>query len=422
VGQGEAVLLAAREDRDRLVHVVAREAERAEQPPHLEHRRAAGHRLQALLHRVAAVEHFHLMLGEVPGDDVVPEDACAARGAQAPGEQLEQGRLARAVGSDQGDPLAPAQQQAQVAVQRGRARVAEGGLLEGDHLLAARRRGRELEVDAARLLGRAGLGRGLGLLGHPLQAAGACLGLTRLSGLGAETLDEPQGVVDLAVEVLLLRVLLLLAQLPQLAVPVVVALVQGQPPAEQLGHLGGQVVEQGAVVGDQDDRAAVRGEELLEPSHRLQIEVVGGLVEEQHVGVAQQEPGEGHALAPAAAQRRQRAGHLGLGEAEPAEHLLGAGGGIEAALGLVQRMEVAVPPGGLGVGGIVRAHRLHAMLDRPQLGLDAQQVRKRQQGLVEDRVAGARRHHLLGQVADGALLRAEDLSPIGELLAEDQPQ
>ena len=48
--------------------------------------------------------------------------------------------------------------------------------------------------------------------------------------------------------------------------------------------LGG-VVEEVAVVGDGDDGAGEAHEELLQPFHRLGVEVVGRLVEQQHVGL-----------------------------------------------------------------------------------------------------------------------------------------
>ena len=51
----------------------------------------------------------------------------------------------------------------------------------------------------------------------------------------------------------------------------------------------GDVVEEVAIVGDRDDRARVLLEEPLEPGHGLGVEVVGGLVEQQQVGLAKQQ-------------------------------------------------------------------------------------------------------------------------------------
>ncbi len=49
------------------------------------------------------------------------------------------------------------------------------------------------------------------------------------------------------------------------------------------------VIEEVPVVSHGENCAGVRREELLEPQHRLGVEVVGGLVEEQQVGLAQQQ-------------------------------------------------------------------------------------------------------------------------------------
>ena len=66
-------------------------------------------------------------------------------------------------------------------------------------------------------------------------------------------------------------------------------------------------------MGDGDDRARVVLEELLEPGHRLGVEMVGGLVEEQEVGRPEQQPAERHAAALPARERR----HVGVGRRAP---------------------------------------------------------------------------------------------------------
>ena len=64
------------------------------------------------------------------------------------------------------------------------------------------------------------------------------------------------------------------------------------------------VVEEVAVVGDRDDGARVLLEEALEPVDRLGVEVVGRLVEEEQVGVLEEQPAERHATLLAAGQGR----------------------------------------------------------------------------------------------------------------------
>ncbi len=61
-------------------------------------------------------------------------------------------------------------------------------------------------------------------------------------------------------------------------------------------------------MGDGHDGARELLEVALEPGHRLGVEVVGGLVEEQHVRLLQQQAAERHAALLAAGERR----HVGV--------------------------------------------------------------------------------------------------------------
>jgi len=58
--------------------------------------------------------------------------------------------------------------------------------------------------------------------------------------------------------------------------------------------LGG-VVQEVAIVGDGHHGATEAAEELLQPVHGLGVQVVGGLVKQQHVGLGQQQAAQGHA-------------------------------------------------------------------------------------------------------------------------------
>jgi hypothetical protein len=55
-------------------------------------------------------------------------------------------------------------------------------------------------------------------------------------------------------------------------------------------------------VGDDDDRARVLAQVLLEPGHRLGVEVVGGLVEQQQVGLLEQQAAQRDAALLAAGE------------------------------------------------------------------------------------------------------------------------
>ena len=63
-------------------------------------------------------------------------------------------------------------------------------------------------------------------------------------------------------------------------------------------------------MGDGHDRARVLLEEPLQPVDALGVEVVGGLVEQQQVGVGEQQPAQGDA-APLAARQRGDVGVVG---------------------------------------------------------------------------------------------------------------
>jgi hypothetical protein len=66
-----------------------------------------------------------------------------------------------------------------------------------------------------------------------------------------------------------------------------------QAAAVELDDAGAQVAQEGAVVGDEEQRdAGSRGRHLLEPADRLDVEVVGRLVEQQQVGLGGEGAGE----------------------------------------------------------------------------------------------------------------------------------
>jgi hypothetical protein len=60
----------------------------------------------------------------------------------------------------------------------------------------------------------------------------------------------------------------------------------------ELEDPAGHVVQEVAVVGHGDDGSGKLGEIALEPPDALGIQVIGGLVEQQHVGLGQQQPAE----------------------------------------------------------------------------------------------------------------------------------
>lgn len=113
-----------------------------------------------------------------------------------------------------------------------------------------------------------------------------------LVGLGVRTLEALDEVSRLGDELLLLLVglHLLLATLgTQALVLGVVHLIVVEAAHRDLEGTRGDVVDEGAVVADDDDRLPRLDEEVLEPLDRLDVEVVRRLVEEEDIGLLQEE-------------------------------------------------------------------------------------------------------------------------------------
>ena len=134
----------------------------------------------------------------------------------------------------------------------------------------------------------------------------------------------------------------------------------------QLEDPAGDVVEEVPVVGDGHDRARVLLQRALEPGHRLGVEVVGGLVQQEQVGLREQEAAEGDTATLTAGER----GDVGVGWREPqgvhghldgALEVPGAGGldlGLELGLLGTQLLVVGIGVGPLGEHGVVASQQV----------------------------------------------------------------
>ena len=113
-------------------------------------------------------------------------------------------------------------------------------------------------------------------------------------------------------------------------------------------------------------------QEALEPVDALGVEVVGGLVEQQQVGVAEQQPAQGHAAALATGERGDvgvvgRAAQRVHGDLDVALEAPRVGGGdLVLQVGL-QRADLLV----VGVGVGPHAHDLVVAVDEALHGGDA---------------------------------------------------
>ena len=71
----------------------------------------------------------------------------------------------------------------------------------------------------------------------------------------------------------------------------------------QFHDAGGHPVQEAAVMGDGDDAALERDQQVFQPFDGVQVQMVGGLVQQQHVRLRHQGLCQRHALAGTARQR-----------------------------------------------------------------------------------------------------------------------
>ena len=215
-------------------------------------------------------------------------------GRDLPHQDAQQRALADAVVADEPDAVTAHDAERQVPDQR-LAAVAVGDVAELHHLAAGL--SAVLHVDARVSLGLEPLGR---LLAHGHERAHPAFvaRAARLDAAPDPFLLLGQPLVEQGVVPGVFRQGLLL----ELEVVVVAAGPAREPGAIQLHDAGGQAPQEGAVVGDEQDAAGVIVDPVLEPLDRAQVEMVGGLVEEQQLGVADDGPGQPHPALPAAGQ------------------------------------------------------------------------------------------------------------------------
>ena len=202
------------------------------------------------------------------------------------------------------------------------------------------------------------------------------------------------------------------AGVPFRQVGAVDAAVDGQRPQPDLGDLRDHAVEEVAIVRDQHHRVRIVDEELLQPVARLEVEVVGRLVEQQQPGPAEQQLGQCDAHLPAAGERLGGAFEVGGGEAEPAQDRVHLRLDAVAVPILERVLDLAVAR----QGGVVlaRGHTGVSELrfERAQLRLQREQRLERPARLLVERPAGVGQP-ILRQVADRQAVRPRNLARVG---------
>ena len=276
------------------------------------------------------------VLGVVGHAHVGAQIAGAGGGRLQAGEDLHERGLAGAVGADERHVLAAVELEVDVAVNVLVA-VGLGYTFEAhDHVAGARRIG-ELKVDVLVTLGQDDE-----FLFDLLDLADAFLRLGGLGGLVAELVDEDLHVGDIALLSGTLGAHLLQVVLALLEVAAVVAGVGGHATVFESGDVVDAGVHEGAVVADDEHGAVVVGDKAAQPLDAFEVQVVGGLVEQQQVGVAQEELSKCDAHLPAARELGARALKVGDLKAQAGQDLASVALELVAAQVLKAVLDLAV--------------------------------------------------------------------------------
>ena len=275
----------------------------------------------------------------------MPERDPSVERRQLPGDRPQERRLAGAVRPDDADPLPrwAARNGTRATVRGSPDRLArrrhldrvvgrqrdpprqvaddevvdpEGQLARADRSAAGERRRRERQatprpgrLDPARL--------------EPLEAGLVLVHLAELA-MAPVALDELAFAGDRVGRALgLLR----RSSVALLALPVVGAVVapeDRQPPVPELPDPGHRRVEEGSIVGRDEERTGPSPKVRLEPLERPEVEVVRRLVEQEQVGIRDDEPGQRRPGLLATRQRGRRPAPLAPRESEPGQRLFDA--------------------------------------------------------------------------------------------------
>ena len=178
---------------------------------------------------------------------------------------------------------------------------------------AARLGLREFEVDGLLFL------RNFDAL-HPFEFLDAALHLLGLGGRVAEAVDEHFELLDPLPLVLVSRFDLGAPRRLFLQVLLVIAGVEVNPLVPDLDDLLHRDVEKKAVVRDQHTCVRIIVQVFFQPVAGLEVQVIGGLVEQQQVGLFQQQLSQGDAHLPAAGEFFRAAMPIGGGKSQTAQH------------------------------------------------------------------------------------------------------
>jgi len=321
-GEEQAAFLSAGQDLDTLFHVVALKQEGGAEVAYHSHGGHGQRLADRFKHGPFRVENVHGVLTEIAPVDVGADGHRTGTGFGLAGQHLEEGRFAGAIHPGHGDLLAAPDQPGYAAEDRlfapFRSRPSLGQVPHQNHVVAAARRFGEFETDGFLLR------RQLDAF-DLLQFLDPRLHLGRMGGAGREAGNE----VFLLGQHLLLAAMagqeLFPADFPLPQVKIIIAAIGGDGLIADLDDPRHQPVHEFAVMAGHQHRALeVFGQPALQPDDGLDVQMVGRLVKEQHVGIQGQDFRQGNAHLPAAAEGFHRS-VMGLrADAEAGQYRLGA--------------------------------------------------------------------------------------------------
>ena len=246
---------------------------------------------------------------------------------------------------------------------------------------------------------------------HRLDSA---LNLSGFAAFVAETLDEFFGLFERLALVPGGALEMVLAGDGFGFVKVVVARVRVEPPARKVERAVCEGVQKCPVVADEQNRARVGLQIVLEPRDGLDVQVVGRLVEHQKRRRFQKEFCEGNAHLPTARELGTRARHIGNFETQAEQNSLDARTQFRLLGVLEPVLDFAHFGNGVGIFGGIGVLGAHDFVNLSHSGAQGNDiVESRFRLLVKGAIADD--ESLLREIADSRILRLCNVAGIGLL-------
>ena len=167
-------------------------------------------------------------------------------------------------------------------------------------------------------------------------------------------------------------------------------------------------------------RAGKLFQELLKPDDGFDVEVVGGLIHEEHIGAAEQDSGQRDAHFPSAGERANVAVDLVVGKAEAMQDFAGLSlEGVAAKMFVFLLNFAEAGEDAVQVAGLVRVR--HGVVQSLEFVVQDTGAAAAGDGFVE-RGAAAHFFHILAEIADGKALRHGNFAVVGLFVADDHAE